>query len=236
MPKITQIQQDNKTRRVLVYIDYRFCASIRENVWDAMELKLGDEITCVKLHQKEKNVYAKLRKHNSNYSNKQAINRVAGWFNKYVKALDVRIVDFKYDSNVDSSAYYPKTRYDKNINLLIKDSNTPILTLEVASIEIQRGDHYWINMDKITYAQQQTEIDSWVVLHHKYPVEKFIWIKPEPKKIYAAETLIKNSKQQFVFFKQDSPEVYSSTKFFAYLQAKLAGKEIREVDGVLRKN
>ena len=53
MSKITQIQHDNKTQRVSVYIDYRYCASVRQNVWDEMNLQEGSEITCAKLHQKE---------------------------------------------------------------------------------------------------------------------------------------------------------------------------------------
>ena len=229
MSEITQIQQDNKTRRILVYINYRYCASIRPDVWDAMGLKEGDEITCAELHRKEKEVYNKSRKQSHIESNKQAMNRIVRWFDKYIPALETKIIDFKFDSREFD---YPCYRYDQNISLSIKGPNTELITLEVALVEIQRGTHNWINADKIIFAQSQSQNkrDGWAVLYYKYPVERFVWIKPNPKIIYKTEEIIKGSKQQFIFFKNDSPEVYSSPKFFDYIQAKINKMLAQQVD------
>jgi hypothetical protein len=221
MSKITQVQQDNETRRILVYIDYRFCASIRPDVWDAMELKDGDEITCSQLHQKEKAVYNKYEKRDRNYSNKQALKRIVRWFDKYIATLDAKIIDFKFN-NYEFD--YPSYRHDQNISLFIRGTNTELITLEVTTSEIQRGSHHWVNADKIVYAQSQSKRDGWVVLYYKYPVEKLIWIKPQPKIIYKTEEVIKGLKRPFVFFKNDSSEIYSSPKFFEYIQAKIDSK------------
>lgn len=228
MSKITKIQQDDRTRRILVYIGYRFCASIRPNVWDAMELKEGDEITCVELHRKEKEVYNKSRKQNHSETNKQAMNRIVRWFDKYIPALEAKIIEFKLD---DNECDYPGYRYDQNISLFMKGTNTELMTLGVVSVEIQRGLHSWVDAEKIIFAQSQSKRDGWVALYYKYPVERFVWIKPNPRIIYKTEEIIKGSKQQFIFFKNDSPEVYSSPKFFEYIQAKIDGKLPQEIDG-----
>lgn len=228
MAKITQIKQDSKTRRILVYIDYRFCASIRPDIWDAMELKDGDKITCAGLHQKEREIYQKSGKQNRIYSNKQALHRIVRWFDKYIPALEAKIIDFKFSNNEFDSLC---NRHDQNISLFIKGSNTELITLEVASSEIQRGIHYWVNIDKIMYVLSQTSRDGWVVLYYRYPVEKLIWIKPSPAKTYNPEELIMGSKKYFVFFKNDSPEVYSSPGFFEYIQNKIDGKLPQRVDG-----
>jgi hypothetical protein len=228
MSKITQIQQDNRTRRILVYIGYRFCATIRPDVWDAMELKEGDEITCAELHRKEKEVYNKSRKQNRSETNKQAMNRIVRWFDKYIPTLDAKIIEFKFD---DNEYGYPWYRYDRNISLFLKGTNTELITLEVATIEIQKGIHNWVNADKIISAQSQSKRDGWAALYCKYPVERIVWIKPNPRIIYKTEEIIKGSKQQFVFFKNDSPEVYPSSKFFKYIQARIDGKLLQELDG-----
>lgn len=227
MPKITQIKQDGKTRRILVYIDYRFCASIRPNIWDAMELKDGDKITCAQLHQKEREIYQKSGKQNRVYSNKQALNRVVRWFDKYIPVLDAKIVDFKFGNNGFDSIY---DRHDQNISLFKKGTSTELITLEVASSEIQRGIHHWVSIDKIMYAHSQTKRDGWIVVYYKYPVEKLVWIKPNPKILYKGEEIIKGSKYSFVFFKNDSPEVYSSPKFFEYIQARIDGEPPQQID------
>jgi hypothetical protein len=53
MSKITQIQHDNETGRVIVYVNYRFCASIRQDIWDEMNLREGSKITFSELESKE---------------------------------------------------------------------------------------------------------------------------------------------------------------------------------------
>jgi len=218
MSEITQIQQDNKTRRILVYIDNRYCTSIRPNVWDAMGLKEGDEITCAELHQKERNAYHKCRKENYSDFNKQTVNRVVRWFDKYIPAIEAKIIDFKFD---DNEYDYPHYRYDQNISLFLKGTNKELITLEVACVELQRGVHNWVLADKVMFAQSQSKRDGWAVLYYKYPVERLIWVKPDPRIIYKTEEIIKGSKRQFIFFKNDSPEVYSSPKFFDYIQNKI---------------
>ena len=53
MSKITQLQYDNESGRVIVYVGYRFCISVRQDIWDEMNLREGSEITFSELKSKE---------------------------------------------------------------------------------------------------------------------------------------------------------------------------------------
>ena len=227
MPKITQIQYDNKTQRAQVYIDYRFCASIRQNIWEELGLREGSEISCAQLHQKEASVWKRSSQSSSMYISKQAINRVMEWVRKYIPNLNAKVIDFRYIyDNGDNSGLafnYSHTRNDQNISLTLKATNKEIITLEVMGVELQRGINYWARENKLLYAQSQFKRDGWVVLYYKYPKEVFVWIKPEHNKQYKSEELIRSSKTRFIAFNDRSPEVYSSKGFCEYIQKKIEG-------------
>jgi hypothetical protein len=222
MPKITLIKNDNKTNRVAVYVDFHFCASVRQSIWEEMDLAEGSEISCSELHKKEALTWKQANKKNTIFNSKQAINCTMQWLNQYLPTLDARVIDFRfgYSSN-PSSVSYPSTRNDQNISLLLKGTSTEVITLEVASTEIQRGINYWVRADKIAYAQSQSSRDAWVVLYYRHPHERFVWIHPVSDKKYKAEEIIDNTKNYFVAFNDRSPEVHSSQEFCQYIQDKI---------------
>jgi hypothetical protein len=223
MPKITQIQRDNKTQRVIVYIDYRYCASIRPNIWEEMSLQEGSEISCAKLHQKEASIWRNSNKRTDVvYSLKHAINRTVAWFNRYLPNLEAIIFDsrFGYDSS-KLSLDYPNAGSVQDIGVFIKGTDIELMTIKVATNGIRGGTSYWISMNKITKAQSNPKRDIWVVLYYKYPMEKFIWIKPSVEKKYKYEELIKGSKNHFVFFDDKSAEVHSFKEFCDYIKDKI---------------
>ena len=74
MPTITQVKIDNKTGRVIVYIDNSFCASIRPSVWSEMDLREGSEVSHAELHKKESAVWRNTKNLFANPI-KKAINR-----------------------------------------------------------------------------------------------------------------------------------------------------------------
>lgn len=229
MSKITKISKDSNTQRVWVYIDYRLCTSIRLNVWEIMNLKEGEEITRAQLLQREKEVWHKAKKTNISSSGKQAMIRVIQWISKYLPNLDAKVIDFKFASiDRDSFSNSSITRQDQNICLFTKGSKASIITLEVAFSEIQRGTNYWVNADKVKYAQSNDNRDGWVVLYYKFPVEKFVWIKPRSDIKYQQEEIIKGSKNYYIVFNKNGPEIYSSIKFSEYLRNKI-GHLIPEV-------
>lgn len=224
MPKITQIQYDNNTQRAQVYIDYRFCASIRQNIWQEMGLCEGSEISCAQLHQKEALVWQRSRRSNLLDMSNQALDRTLAWLTKYLPNINARVIDFRYGQDDNGlSLNYPVPRNDKNISLTLKATNLEILTLEVTGVEIQRGINYWVKEHKLLYAQSQFKRDGWVVLYYKHPKELFVWIKPEPKKQYKSEELIRRSKNRFIAFNDQSSEVCSSKEFCEYIHKKIEG-------------
>jgi len=216
MPKITQIRRDKTTNRVSVYIDYRFCMSIRENVWQEMGLAENSDISCVELKQKERALWKQISKAQAIENSKQALLRIQQWFNKYLPNVEVRVIDFRLSDSSSARGYLG--RNDQNISLLHKETTTEIMTLEMASTEISRGINYWVRADKIDYAQN---LNSWVVLYYKYPIERLIWIKPLPAKKYKPQELIANIKPYYVSFNEKSPEVHSEQDFYKYVQNKI---------------
>jgi len=222
MPKITQIKFNTMTKRVAVYIDYHFCLSIRDNIWQKMGLTNGSEISSIELKQKERIIWKNLRKTNALGNSKQALLRVQYWFSKHMPNLEAQIIDFNLaQSDRPSPESYPGIGSNQRIRILLKRTVTEIMTLEVASTEIRRGINYWIRAEKIDYAKNQYNRDVWIVLYCKYPNEKLIWIKPLSNKQYQREELISNTLSYFISFNFKSPEVYSSQNFCEYVQNKL---------------
>jgi len=225
MSKITQIQTNKQTGRVSVYIDYHFCVAIRQNIWGEMNLHEGSEISRAELRKQEAALWKKYNRLPSRRPIQQTMNRIVQWFSKYLPDLEGKIIDFRLDYNNDKMvSNYSSTRNDQNINLFLKGTATEVITLEVAVAEIQRGTNYWVKTDKIVFAQSQLQKNAWVVLHCKYPVEKFVWIKPRNKE-YKHEELIGVANSHFITFNDESPEVYSSQRFYDYIQKKI--EEIR---------
>jgi|GEM_PF-6073271 len=224
MAKITQIQTNKLAGRVSVYIDYHFCAAIRQNIWDEMNLHEGSEISRTELHKQEAAIWKKYKRPSSRHPIQQTINRIVQWFSKYLPDLEAKIVDFRLDYNNDKMpSNYSSTRNDQNISLFLKGTAIEVITLEVAVAEIQRGTNYSVKADKIVFAQSQLQKDVWVVLYCKYPMEKFIWIKPSNKE-YKHEELIGVANSHFIAFSDESPEVYSSQRFYDYIQKKISEK------------
>lgn len=224
MPKITQIRNDNSTQRVVIYIDYRFCASIRQSVWQTLNLQEGAEISCAELHRREKLAWQQYSKINSINTSRVTINRVLQWISKYLSQLRARVIDFRYgQNNSDLFSGYPLPRSDQNISLLIKGTNIEVITLEVMGAGIQRGLNYWVKEEIILHAQSQDKRDAWVVLHHRQPKESFIWIKPYPEKHYRGEELIRGNTSLYILFSNDASEVHTSKEFCAYIQNKVDG-------------
>jgi hypothetical protein len=222
MPKITQIQYDNITKRVLVYIDYRICTSMDQKTWHNLDLNEGSEISCQQLRQRK--ILAEKIPAEANFTNisSLAITRTARWLNKNLSNIEARIIDFRYGRNDGGlSLNYPNTRNDQNISLVLKETNTEIITLEVSAVEMQCGINYWLREDKLRYAQNQSKRDGWVMLYYQYPKETFIWIKPEKDKQYVSEILSKNSPSRFVPFNNRSFEIYSDKEFCEYVQKKI---------------
>ncbi len=221
MPKITKIVSLKEKERVAVYINNNFCVSLRERTWKAMQLKIGDEIACNDLIEKEKFFWKKVYGKESWEREKDRIARVKKWFKKYLESVEVLTIGFGANSTNEILSH-PEQKGAPD--LLIRDikSKKEIIYLEVSGTKYMRGDGYWIRPDKLDYIRYNPHKDVWIALHYEMPVEKIIWIKPKlnsiNKKIENIE--IRGVIEKYVIFSEGDEEIKSSQEFIDYIQNK----------------
>ena len=223
MGKITGIQKNKGTNkdRCYVYIENNYCFSVRERTWKSFNLSVGDDANCEELKEKEKFIWKDLYGTESWEKEKVRLHYVTKWLEKYIPYIKVNITGFGANST-ELIKEHPEEKGEPDIQIVLEDSNTVVLFLEVTGTEFKRGNDYWIRPDKIDYIQKHKEKDTWVALHYQDAM-KIIWIQPIMNKKY--EHVIKNLKgadEYFVIFDDNSPEVKSSQSFKDYLDSKIA--------------
>ena len=222
MPKITAIlPQKSNAERLNIFIDGSFCTGVRERTFKAMNLKIGDEITCEKLKEQE-NYYWKEAYKEVWKKEKVRIEKVV----KLIESIDdnamVAIVGFGAASDMLIKAH-PDEKGKPDIDLLHKHApKTTILKIEVTGTERMRGSDYWIRPDKIEYAENHPDEDVWIILHYSEPTEVFKFIQPIKGKAYnRTEITIKGAGEIFCIFQEGDTELKTKEEFSAYLKNKL---------------
>lgn len=222
MSKITKILSKiyNGEERIQVYIDDKYCTSVRKRTWIGMNLNLGSNISCEEVITLENNFWKKLYGVKSWELEKKRIRRIEGWFGKYIPEVSLNRIGFGADHN----------EYIKNIHsiepgspdLSISYDNQELIRLEVSGTERMRGDDYWVRKDKVDYIQKNKDIDIWIVLHYQLPKEKFIWIKVSSDKKYNSNSLnLKGAGEYYITFDNSSTEIQTSRDFRNYLRNKI---------------
>jgi len=222
MGKITIIQNNKgpKQDRVHVYIDGKYCISIRERTWAAFNLKINDDANCEDLIKKEKFIWKQLYGQDSWEKEKVRLHYVSKWLKKYIPNIDVRITGFGANTT-ELIEEHPEEKGEPDMQIMLKNTNTIVLFLEVTGTEHKRGSDYWIRPDKIDYIQNHPNKDIWVALHYA-DTKKIIWIKPLSNKKYNyVEKNLKGVIEYFVIFDNNSEEVKTSQEFKDYLDLKV---------------
>jgi len=202
--------------RTYVYLDKEYCFSVRSRTWISFNLKVGDEADCDELKEKEKFIWKKLYGTDSWEKEKIRLHYVSTWIKKYIPYVDVVISGFGADTT-DYIAQHPEEKGEPDMQVVLENTNTVVLFLEVTGTEYKRGNDYWIRPDKIDYIQKHKEKDIWVALHYADD-KKIIWIKPFIDKKYThVEKNLKGAIEYFVVFNDDSPEVKTSQQFKNYI-------------------
>jgi len=224
MPVITKVlsKQGTNKDRVYVYIDGKFCTSIRERTWIGMHLAVGSSISCEELKIFEQNFWKKLYGVDSWQREKIRINRVINWFAKYIPQVEVMPVGLGTDRNDYLENVHSEEKGEPDLSIRLHSSEIEIIALEVSGTEKMQGNDYWIRKDKIDYIQNHPERDLWVVLHYKLPKEKFIWLKFIPEKSYQTTVInIKGADEYYVILTNDAEEIKLSDYFRKYILAKI---------------
>ena len=96
------------------------------------------------------------------------------------------------------------------------------MLVEVTGTEFMRGTTYWVRPDKLKYSENHPTEDVWLALHILNPVEKYVFIKPNPNKRYAASEMeIRGSIELYVEFSDSDQEVVSLEHFRNHLVMKV---------------
>lgn len=211
MPTITWITPDQyKEDRTAVFIDNKFCTSIRNRTFMAMNLKKGDTISCEELKEKE------------NFHWKKTYG-VPSWEKEQVRLGKVKMLVRNLCNNLDiceTGFGAGKTEFlamhpdeSGSPDLTIYKHDLEVMYIEVTGTEHKRGDDYWIRPDKITYFQNHPEKNIWIILYYN-DVDQFIFIRPDQHKTYSfSEELINGAIEYYVKFNDTSIEVKDQNEF-----------------------
>lgn len=102
--------------------------------------------------------------------------------------------------------------------MIHKNSKMILVYVEVSGTERMREGDYWVRPDKLTYAQNHTNDDVWIILHYLEPQEKFVFIKPSPTKKYIHnKVVIRQTTEHYVFFNDAMDECKTVDEFRQHL-------------------
>lgn len=211
MSKITWIKVDEyKADRMAIFIDNKFCTSIRKRTFSGMNLNEGDEITCEELKEKE------------NFFWKQAYGKKS-WEREKVRLEKVKELVLSISSNLvikETGFGAGKTEFlaehpdeSGSPDLTVYKDKMEIMFIEVTGTEFKRASDYWVRPDKIKYFQNHPEKNIWIILYFN-SLEQFIFIRPNSDQQYEySEEIINEATEHFVKFNDDSSEVKNQEQF-----------------------
>lgn len=222
MPKITRISdQKANPDKVSIYIDNEFCCGIRKRTFQGMNLNVGDEISCAELKERENFYWKKSYGETAWKKEKVRINKVKEKIETVDERLLIKVVGFGADTD-ELIEKHPDEKGKPDLDIATKQNpDTVLLKVEVTGTERSRGTGYWVRPDKLEYAENHPAEDVWIILHFAEPEEKFVFIKPVPRKIYKTQTQeIRQAGEFMCVFNEGDEEIRSFDEFSAHLKKK----------------
>lgn len=222
MPKITKIrEQNNNPERLSIFIDNVYCTGVRKRTFQAMNLKVGDEINCEELKERE-NYFWKQAYQDVWKNEKVRIEKVAKLIEGIAENVLVKIVGFGADTEVLIKDH-PEEKGKPDIDVMHKlNPEITLLKVEVTGTERMRGSDYWVRPDKIEYAENHPDEDVWIILHFSEPREIFIFIQPIRGKKYERKIIsIRDAGEFYCIFNDGDEEVKTLVQFSEHLKKKL---------------
>lgn len=220
MPTITEIRHVAKSERYWIFVDGQYCTSVRVRTFPALELAVGQEISCDEVIELEKFHWKHKYGEKAWEKEKVRIDRVRNIIETKFPRLKVSVVGFGADSN-KFLGEHPDESGKPDLLIEGRDSGRKYCMLEVSGTEYMRGDSYWVRPDKLSYAQKNPTEDVWVCLHYSQPSEKLVFIRPKPETDYRpSEKEIRGSIEHYVEFSEHSDEHKSADDFFDHLLSK----------------
>ena len=223
MGKITRIEHKSEKGRYWVFVDGKYCCSIRERTFPAMDLSVGMVATCDQIKDQE-NFFWKQQYGQAAWEKEGVrLGKVKALIDSIDARAQAQIVGFGAGST-EFIPEHPKEAGRPDIEVVTTDGRSLVLlAVEVTGTEQMRGDTYWVRPDKLAYIQVHPEQEVWLVLHYAEPNERFVFIRPSSSKThYSAVTkVIRGATEYYVEFTDESPEVVSLEEFRANLSKKI---------------
>jgi hypothetical protein len=222
MPRITRISdQASNPDRVSVFIDGQFCCGIRKRTFQGMNMKVGDEISCEELKEKESFYWKQSYGEAAWKKEKVRIDKVKNVIEAIDERLLVKVVGFGADTD-QLIEKHPDEKGKPDLDVSSKQApETVLIKVEVTGTERSRGSGYWVRPDKLEYAENHPEEDVWIVLHYAEPAELFIFIKPIAGKVYERHTIqIFEAGEIMCIFNDGDQELRSHDEFSQYIKNK----------------
>jgi hypothetical protein len=223
MSRISKITEPpHKPDRVWIFIDGKYCASLRRRTFQGMGLKVNDEITCEELKEKENFHWKQAYGEEAWKKEKVRLDAVKQLIENIDENISVHVVGFGADST-EMIEEHPEEKGKPDLDIEKKDTPGAVLIkAEVTGTERLRGEGYWVRPDKIEYAENHPDEDVWIILHYAEPEEQFVFIKPIPGKKYKTEDKeIRDSGEVYCIFNEGDEEVKSREEFSEYIKQKL---------------
>jgi hypothetical protein len=221
MPTITRIEFKADRERYWIFVDGDYCTSIRSRTFPALNLKVGQSISCEQIKELESHHWKHAYGQSAWDKEKIRLGKVKALIESFDNRVFVEIVGFGADTNEFISGH-PTESGKPDLEVKLRDGGRILLLVEVTGTEFMRGTTYWVRPDKLKYSENHPTEDVWLVLHFLKPVEKFVFIRPTPKKQYAvSEIEIRGSIELYVEFSDSDQEVVSIEYFRNHLMMKV---------------
>lgn len=221
MPKITDIAFKQDRQRYWIYVDGAYCTSIRERTFPALNIKIGQQITCEQIKELETHHWKHAYGESAWAKEKVRLQKVKSLIEGLDGRVTVEIVGFGADSGEFISGH-PSESGKPDLEVRTNGGLVVVLLVEVTGTEVMRGQTYWVRPDKLNYAKNHPTEDVWLILHYMQPIEKYVFIKPNLSKTYTvSRKVIRESTELYIEFGDSDDEVVSQEEFREHLSNKV---------------
>ena len=93
-----------------------------------------------------------------------------------------------------------------------------LMKVEVTGTERLRGAGYWVRPDKLAFAENHPDENTWIILHYSEPAERYVFLKPVPHKTYKRHHIdIRGAREIMCIFNDEDEEVKNLAAFTKHL-------------------
>lgn len=178
MSKITKIQHMADRQRYWIYVDGDYCTSVRERTFPALNLTVGQEVTCDDIKELETHHWKHTYGAAAWQKEKVRLDKVKALIEQMDPRVETKIVGFGADSE-EFIEGHPSEAGKPDLEVCTRQESILVMLVEVTGTERMRGTTYWVRPDKLNYARNHPDEDVWLILHFAQPHEKFVFIKPD---------------------------------------------------------